>query len=309
MDYLLFLNKFELNQEKLKSKIKIIDKTASFQDFEQGFLLHSSLDAKELTSFQEISKIALLFTDWKEFGFKTLKSDALALCNHYKLKDYFIDVKFYDKVKISVTSLYKYINPYLKFEHILVNEKSEHFLYLELKKFDDVLKYRFAYAPRSLWCRNSALSIDLSNFSVVLENPTLVSEVSDFLRLCWIFKLSLFILTQDKLGFEKILKKAKEETKGIDYEKFELKIVNKLPSDFTLVGFSKHALLNEKDLKPILLTPKKIAFVFGDDKYGLTQETRDKLDTCFRLTPETKKPLRASHALSYVLGFSTAFKL
>jgi len=36
--------------------------------------------------------------------------------------------------------------------------------------------------------------------------------------------------------------------------------------------------------------------------FGLSQELRNKLDYSFRLTKETKKPLRGSHALSYVMG-------
>ena len=62
-------------------------------------------------------------------------------------------------------------------------------------------------------------------------------------------------------------------------------------------------------MKDVIFNDAKIALVFGDDKYGLTQETRDKLNYCFRLTPEIKKPLRASHALSYVIGFYTAYKI
>ena len=75
------------------------------------------------------------------------------------------------------------------------------------------------------------------------------------------------------------------------------------------IRFSKHSLKNEADMREIILQDKKIALIFGDDKFGLTQETRDKLDYSFRLTPETKKPLRASHALSYILGFYTAEKI
>ena len=47
--------------------------------------------------------------------------------------------------------------------------------------------------------------------------------------------------------------------------------------------------------------------VFGNDTYGLSQEVRDDLDHCFRLT-ELNKPLKANQALSYVLGIFTGRK-
>ena len=86
-------------------------------------------------------------------------------------------------------------------------------------------------------------------------------------------------------------------------------ITNNLPKNITLIGFSKHAQKKEIELKEHLKTKKPLALVFGDDKFGLSQETRDRMDIMFRLTPELKKPLRASHALSYVLGIYTSLKI
>ena len=233
----------------------------------------------------------------------------MRLCQDKNIKSYFIEVKFHNKVPMSASSLYKHINPYLKHEGILVNEENGNIIYLEFKKINGILNYRLSYSKKEYWYKINNIDVDLSRFVVVIENPTLVSEVSDFLRLCWIFRLPLYILTGDKVGFGNILKKAKEETKGIDYEKFKLNIAEKIPTGFVLVGFSKHANRNEKYMKDVIFNDAKIALVFGDDKYGLTQETRDKLNYCFRLTPEIKKPLRASHALSYVIGFYTAYKI
>ncbi len=309
MKYLLFLNRFELSRDKLKKKIKDFDDSVSFIDEGNNLILNSQLSHEKLMQFQEINKIIILFSDWKYFSFKTLKEDCLKLCQDQNISIYFIDTKFYDKVPISAKSLYKHINPYLKHEKILVDESKGNMLYLEFKKFDGKLKYRVGYSKQNLFNKRNIVKVDMGKFSVVLENPGLASEVGDFLRLCWIFKLPLYIVTKDKVGFDKLLRKASEETKGIDYDKFELTISDRLPSDYTLVGFSKHSDKNEKDMKKVLLSDKKIALVFGDDKYGLTQETRDKLDYCFRLTPEIKKPLRASQALSYVLGFYTGYKI
>ena len=120
--------------------------------------------------------------------------------------------------------------------------------------------------------------------------------------------INYYFITKDK-NFNKILNKAKKETKGIDYNKFNLKIVKDLPSGFSYVGFSKHSNENEKDMKNILLSDKKIALVFGDDKYGLTQDVRNKLDFSFRLTPELKKPLRGNQALAYVIGVYVGYRV
>ncbi len=304
MKYLLFLNRFEIDKDKLKGKIKNLDKSTDFKDEDDKIIIDTKINPEDLLNFQEISKIIALFNYWKDFNFKTLKEDCLDLVKRNNIKEYFIETKFYSKVPISAKSIYKHINPYLKYDGFVVNEEGD-VVYLEFKKFNNELKYRLGFCKRNLFKVN-LVKVDMSKFVVIMENPGLALEVSDFLRLCWIFKLPLYIITNDKINFEKILKKAKEETKGIEYDKFELKIVSELPKGFTYCGFSKHANMNEKDMKNIILKEDRIALVFGDDKFGLTQETRDKLNHTFRLTPETKKPLRASQALSYVLGFYTA---
>ena len=298
----------------LFSKFKKLDSNATFKEDISGLIVDANLLVEEFMDFQEISKITILFkNDWKAFSFKDLKEDCLSLCQKFNVKSYRVENKFHNKTKISAKSLYRHINPYLKHEGLGFDENGD-IIYLEIKKFDKDLKYRLSYSNNNLWdLVGNPLNVDLSKFAVVIENPTLVLEVSDFLRLCWIFKLPLYVVTNNKPNFEKILKKAKEETKGIDYEKMTLKIFEKLPSEYSLIGFSKHALNNEKDLNKVLkqldLGKNKIAFVFGDDKFGLSQETRDKLNYCFRLTPELKKPLRGSHALSYVLGLYVNSKL
>lgn len=309
MKYLLFLNRFEFDRNKLKNKISKLDNSATFEDGEKVIIVDSKLDAGKFMQFQEIFRVVILFKNWKDFGFQNLKKDCLDLCNDKNIKKYFIENKFYDKVPISAKSLYKHINPYLKHDGLVIDEENGTIIYIELKKFNDKLMYRLGYAEQNLFNKVNVLKVDMNKFAVVIENPNLVNEVSDFLRLCWIFKLPLHIITNDKIGFEKILRKAKEETKGIDYEKFDINISKGFPTGYILVGFSKHSDKNEKDMKEVLLNEKKIALVFGDDKFGLSQEARDKLNYSFRLTPEIKKPLRASQALSYVLGFYTAYNL
>src|SRR3989344_1712260 len=215
-------------------------------------------------------RLIIIFSNWKDFNFRTLKEDCLKLCKNKNIKNYFIETKFYDKVPISSKSIYRHINPYLKHENILIDSDKGQIINIEFKKFDNKLKYRLGYSYQKLFNKVNPIKVNMQKFVVVLENPSLVTEVSDFLRLCWIFNLPLYIITKDKSSFERLLKKAKEETKGIDYSKFELKISNELPKLYTLVGFSKHSLQNEKEMKNILLKQNKIALVFGDDKYGLT---------------------------------------
>ncbi|HLC58596.1 MAG TPA: hypothetical protein VJI68_01930 [Candidatus Nanoarchaeia archaeon] len=308
MKYLLFLNKFDINEKTFISKIKHLDNSLIYEEDIVGCLVESKLSANKFLELHEISRVGVLFNSWKTFNFKTIKEDCLNLVKKFNIKIYSIENKFHDKIKISAKSLYRHINPYLKYEGINFSEEGD-IIYLEVKKFDDGLKYRLSYSNKALWMKDFSLKVDLSKFAVVLENPALASEIGDFLRLCWIFKLPLYVITDNKTNFEKTLNKAKEETKGIDYTIFQLNIVNKLPSGFVSVGFSKHSISNEKDLKTTLMENKKFALVFGDDKFGLSQELRDKLDFTFRLTPELKKPLRASHALSYVLGIYVSGKI
>ena len=147
----------------------------------------------------------------------------------------------------------------------------------------------------------------MEKFIVILENPGSVIEISDFLRICHIFKIPLYFLNTDS-KFNFLLEKAKKMTKGIAYDNFKINIIKEIPKDFVKVGFSIKASKNEKDLVKIFEN-KKIALVFGDEKFGLKQETRDKMNFNIRLTPEIKKPLRASHALSYVLGIYARKKM
>ena len=138
------------------------------------------------------------------------------------------------------------------------------------------------------------------NIEIALENPSDKEEIKDFLRLCYIFSLPLNILT--KKDINNLINKAKQEAKGIPYENFSLNVNKKL--DGVKIGFSINSKLDENDFKEFYHKNKnrKLILVFGDEKFGLSQNLRDNLDYSFRLTKETKKPLRASHALAYVLG-------
>ncbi len=289
--------------EILKNKIKDIDENAKFEDEDNSILLTAQFDPEKLSKFQEISRISILSTEWKNFSFKDMKENCLRLCQNKHIKNFKIEIKFYDKVPISGKSIYRHINPYLKHEGILFNEDGNIIL-IELKKFEKILKYRLSHSTQKLWNKMNQTDLKFNNLYVVLEEPRLPEEISDFLRLCHIFKMPLIILTKDKANIKKPFEKAKKITKGIDYENFDLRFLPHLSKDFIKAGFSKHAADNENKLISFFKENHdyKICLVFGNDTYGLSQETRDDLDYCFRLTPEAKKPLKANQALSYVLG-------
>ena len=309
MKYLLFLNKFELDKERLKQKIK-----AESVKEEIGRLIVDSKNdiSEELLGMQEVKKIYEIVEDWKELNFKTLKKNSLKAVKNYKtlIHSYIIETRFLDKIPISAKSIYKHINPYLKHEGLIVDEKNaEVILYIEFKKENNKRFYRLCIRENTI--NNKEIDVNFSNLYAVLEEPRLVEEVSDFLRLCWIFRMPLFILTKDRERVEKLLKKAKEITKGIDYNNLFLKFIPHLSKDFIKVGFTKHAKNNETDLINFFKENEdsKICLIFGNDTYGLSQEVRDDLNYSFRLTPELKKPLKANQALSYVLGIYAGMNL
>ena len=306
MEYILLLNKFEKNN--LAKKLESLNVKVLAREKENLIIKTENID--KLLELQEISKILKLTTNWKEFSFNELKIDSLNSIKDLKQNNYKIQTKFYDKIKISAKSIYKHINPYLKHEGFMPNEENpEIILYVELKKENNKILYRISHSLIEWYKLLKPIKIDYSKFIIIIENPSLAEDVSDFLRVCWIFKIPLYIITKD-IHFDKILKKAKDITKGIEYEKMKLIISNKLPEDCILVGFSKLARQNEVELKNLFKKEtKKIALVFGDDKFGLNQETRDKMQYNFRLTPEIKKPLKASQALSYILGIYTSMNL
>lgn len=311
MEFIVFLNRFDIDELVLFKKIKSLGVVNSISRNEDILELSGeNINVNELVKLQEIKKIVELKYDWKELKFGDLKKYCLTAVKDYK--SYFIETDFLSKIPISSKSIYKHINPYLKHEGLIVNEENyEVLLFIQFKKEDGKNYYRIGISEFSMWNKSNPIDIKLNNIYVVLEEPRLVEEVSDFLRLCYVFKTNLFIITEDNSRVEKLLKKAKEITKGIDYESFVIKFIPHLSKDFIKVGFSKHSSSNEVDLVKFFKenSDEIICFVFGNDTFGLTQKTRDDLDYCFRLTPEIKKPLKANQALSYVLGLYTGIIL
>jgi len=289
MKYLLILNKFELNKEKLKDKIRSKIQAKFYED--NGLILETSQNIDEVLYFEEIEKILLMHKDWQKFSFTNFKENF-----NVNIRDYLIKTKFLDKISISSKSLIKKINSVLKAH----DEKNpENIIYIEFIKRDRIPYYRVFITPIKYW-EKFKLDKTKLNVEVALENPSNKEEIKDFLRLCYIFSLPLNVLT--KKDINNLINKAKQEAKGIPYENFSLNVNKKL--DGVKIGFSINSKLDENDFKEFYHKNKnrKLILVFGDEKFGLSQNLRDNLDYSFRLTKETKKPLRASHALAYVLG-------
>lgn len=293
MKYLIFFNKFGMDEKKLKSKLgKIIEFSS------EKAIVETKLD--DLLKLDEVDRIIELKTDFKPFNFTELKKDAL---KYVKEKNYFIKTDFISKIPISAKSLYKHINPYLKHEGFIVNEDYDELLHIEILKVEGKPFYRIGVSSKNMYEKQNAIRNIFNNYIVVLEEPELLYELQDFLRVCWIFKLPLHILTKDKPKMEKMLISAIKEVKGVSQAALEIKTISKLSDDYVKIGFTKHSMKNENDLQLITKTDKTFALIFGNDKYGLSQNVRDSVDHSVHLGPQSEKPFRGSQALSYVLGF------
>ncbi len=286
MKYILTLNRFEIDKAKLRNKI------GNF--YEDHGTIVDSIKFKDIS---EVDKIYFLSSDWKRLDFRLFNEDILKAFKLVNGNSFFAKTKFFDKIPLSSKSIVKKINSLMKKEGLGYKENGAIEFLVQFKKEKDIC-YRVLVRENN----PKETNLGINNLTIILENPGSVIEISDFLRICWIFKLPLIIATQNSNKFQYLLNKAKKMTKGIPYEKFNLSISNEIPKDDVKVGFSIKAKLNEKDLLKILQN-KKLALIFGDEKFGLPQKVRDECNYLVRLTPETKKPLRASHALSYVLGF------
>ncbi len=308
MEYLLFLKKFDLSLAVLQKKLEQVCSDVVLKPEQKGYLLTtSSIDVAALLSLPEVETLYLLVTSWKPFSFFSLRQDCLIALQEHGKKSYVIKTKFYDKIPISALSLYKHINPYVKHEGFIPTEDNfETTLFVEMKKDGKDVFCRVGISAGQKEKHSSAVAYP---FVVAIEEPRTLDELTDLIRVCWIFQLPLYIITKEIDEKQKLFLKAKEIVKGIDLEKFSYFVQEKLPVGFTVVGFSRHAATNEYRLKSVFSAEKKVCFLFGNETYGLSQTLRDKTDLLVKLGPASKKPFTASQALSYVLGIYTAEKL
>src|SRR3989338_24035 len=280
MKYLLRLQKFDMDLELLEKKLncKILEKK------KDRILVETNL--KNLHSFNEIMEIVILKQNWKDF--KTMK-DFVEDCSTIINESYNIDVRFLEKNKFSAGHIKKKLNSYLKKKGLNYSNVGKK-IYIEFSGN----QYRIGFLQENM----INLIKTKFNLLVILENPLTVREVSDFFRVCKVFELPLIVLGGKEV--ENLVENAKKLTKGIDFSNFDLKVQNNLPK-MKLIGFSKLSNKNENDLFEVMSDNNKIGLVFGNEKFGLSQELRDKLET-YRLTKSNTKPLLASQALTYILG-------
>ena len=176
MQYLIYLNKFEIDLDKLKTKLKELGANIIEKEDDNLLFPFGKLELDKVKSLQEIKQVIELYNDWKELDFKTLQNDCLKLAKTYKIKNYAIKTNFLNKIQISAKSIYKHVNPYLKHEDIIPDEESNNQIYIQIRK-DGKIAYRIGYSQIEIAKRE-----DKKKFSVVLEHPRLSSEIGDFLR-------------------------------------------------------------------------------------------------------------------------------
>src|SRR3989344_7880990 len=274
MKYSLILNKFEIDLNRLKKKLKSfeIDK------------LTGRINTDEKVELEEVDKILVLENE-NFFSLEDLRKDISKI----KFNNFNLRVKSY--VKIPSGTIKKKLYPVVNKK---LNENSENNILIELFKEGNI-KYRiFSYKEMKNENEN--------NITILIENPRLVEEISDFLRLCLIFKLNLKVIHNNKKEFENLLNKAKKLTKG-RLSEFNVEVVKDLKElNYIKIGFSKHAKRNEKDFIKFVKGKKNLLFIFGNDTFGLSQKVRDDLDASFSLGKDKIKPMKGNQALAYVLG-------
>lgn len=306
MKYIVKLNRFEVDLKALEYKIKSCTlgfKSMTF-DYENNrfFLEADRVYQDKLTGLQEVKEVILIGVGYKRLGgFSDFNLDVLGCFRRlsFRPKTFMVRVKFISKLPISSKSIIKKINTLLKKEGLTYSKDSDFIVYVEFDKDDKGKNYLISMYKQESKSRREYRQDRL----IVLCYPGSVIEISDFLRLSYIFKIPLVIVAKHSSKFDFSLNKAKKMTKGIYYQDFPLKISESLPEGFLLLGFSKLASKDEEYLAPVLKKQQKIAFVFGDEKFGLSDYIRDRMDMMIGLCSERSKPMRASQALSYVLGF------
>src|SRR3990167_2596484 len=261
MKYLLRLQKFDMDLELLEKKLNC----KILEKKKDRILVETNL--KNLHSFNEIMEIVILKQNWKDF--KTMK-DFVEDCSTFINESYNIDVRFLEKNKFSAGHIKKKLNSFLKKKGLNYSNVGKK-IYIEFSGN----QYRIGFLQENM----INLIKTKFNLLVILENPLTVREVSDFFRVCKVFELPLIVLGGKEV--ENLVENAKKLTKGIDFSKLSNK--------------------NENDLFEVMSDNNKIGLVFGNEKFGLSQELRDKLET-YRLTKSNTKPLLASQALTYILG-------
>ncbi|MBS3149129.1 hypothetical protein J4455_00340 [Candidatus Woesearchaeota archaeon] len=301
MKYQLLLKRFDLDINKVKNNINAFSKgTFTIDTLTKRLQFTGDLNIQKASLIGEIALILIEEKTPNLLKFENLRKDLITIAKKYKNVD--VRVKIHSAIKISTSSLKKKLSNYLEKSLVKVSDDAQTTLLIELFKEKGAINYRiFSYKQKI----KPKQTNKFSNITILIENPRLKEEISDFLRLSLVFNLTFKVIHDDKVQFEAMLNNAKKLTKG-KLGNFKVEIINNLSQlhGYIKIGFSKHAEKNEQDLITFLKENKnnKLLFVFGNDLFGLTQTTREKLPNMFSLTEEKIKPLKVSQALSYVLG-------
>ena len=285
------LKKYAMDSKILNVKFKKIGVTRLGVDSFSGRLILKG-DVQDLPEIDSIlhEERPLSLLQWG-----MLRKDLQALKE--KLGSYALEIKTYSGVRIPKSTIKKKLH---------LEAGSGVNVLLEIVK--DKGKYFYRLFTASV--QEIKTPKTFKHLSVLLENPRLADELSDFLRLCLIFGAEFKIIHPQKKQATQLIGKAKSLTKG-RLSDFDVEIVSSVRDleGYAIIGFSRHVKKTEKDLQQFFLKHKnkKILLAFGNDTYGLSQEARDSCDALFHLTPDYEKPLKANQALSYVLGLYTGW--
>ena|SRR3989344_6352262 len=289
MKYHLILRKFEMDSEKLKKKLADNGYNISVDKLSKRIIAIG--DGGGLKKPDEVS-VLLKEECFGEFSQENLRNAVIELGR--KFDEVNLRVKAYPGIRIPESAIKKKLAKFFKAGEGGVN------LLVELYN-DKGLKYRILSYENKMAGDKSGYE----NLAVLVENPRLVEEIGDFLRLCLVFGLKMIVVHDNKDEFTRLLNKAKEATKG-RLRGFDVSVFKDLSDvkGYVKIGFSKSAEKGEKDFAEFVKRnrDRKLLLVFGNDTFGLSQNAREKVDVMFHLTPDYQKPLKGNQALAYVLG-------
>ena len=148
----------------------------------------------------------------------------------------------------------------------------------------------------------------ITEMSVILFSPFTTIEIADFCRISLNFDfLEVFFSNENEKVPDIIEETSKTLFKGIDKVKYKIipslnDFIRNNSEKYSFLGFSLHASKNVHDLKKALKNSDKIpCIIIGNEVRGLEYKTQKMIDM-FKLGTGSSEPLRASHALAYVLG-------
>ena len=304
MLYLIELAKFDLDKDSFCQKLASRLSCSVTPDFLSSRLrVEGNCSVADFFSFSEVSRVFLVEVVESPLELSFFRSAVVDVAKKYT--SFQLQVKAYPGVGIPASAFKKKLaGPFITAGVSIVEEASV-VLLLEIYKESGRLFYRLLTSSVAQKLPSSS-----SSLTIVLEEPHLAEELADFLRLCYIFSLRLIVVHKDHAAASTLIGQAKKLCKG-RLSTFDVRVVRHLRSvEGLLVGFSRHARDGESSCSSFLRSHRKepLVLVFGNDLYGLSQQSREALYVCFSLTASPQKPLKGNQALAYVLGMITVLR-